>query len=101
MPTYSTSKGTRISTQTIDRLVRSAKETKLRNMQDEYGFVMCENNQCNKAGNVRLDCSHVISVKEAKETGRAELCYDINNIKILCRECHQKKDGLNLKFSNE
>ena len=98
MGTYSTSQGTRLSTSQIDRLIRKAKESKCRQMNEDHGFIFCE--KCSISGGSRFDCSHKISVKEAKESGKVELCYDISNINILCRSCHQKLDGLDLKFNN-
>ena len=97
MGSYRTTTGERLTTQQIDRKIRVAKTTKIENMVDDQGYISCET--CGRSVSVRLDCSHIVSVKEAKESGRAELCFDPNNIKILCRECHQKLDGLDLKFS--
>ncbi|MDB9801096.1 hypothetical protein OAB94_01840 [Flavobacteriaceae bacterium] len=97
MGSFKTSQGLRLETHHIDRLMRKAKENKIERMVYEHGYVFCED--CNRSGGVRIDCSHQISVKEAKESGRAELCYDVTNLKMLCRECHQKLDGLDLKFN--
>jgi len=41
-----------------------------------------------------IDCSHIISVKYAKETGRTELCWSQSNIRFLTREEHIKHDNL-------
>ena len=97
MGTFKTSQGLRLTTQQIDRLIYKAKENKIARMTFEHGFIFCET--CQRSGGVRIDCSHQISVKEAKETSRTELCYNVTNIKMLCRECHQKLDGLNLEFN--
>lgn len=32
-------------------------------------------------------------------SGRAELCYDLDNLTVLCRKHHQKKDKLDLRFN--
>lgn len=97
MNSYKTSNGDRIKQTKIDCLIRKAKETKVNDQLEEYGYNFCES--CGVSSGVYLDCSHDISVKEAKETGRTELAYDPNNITILCRNCHQKKDKLNTQWS--
>ena len=98
MGTFKTSQGLRFTTIQIDRLVRKAKKEKIDQMNIDHGYIFCES--CLKSNNSRFDCSHQISVKESKENGSCEFAWDVNNIKILCRECHQKLDGLNLKFKN-
>lgn len=92
---YKTSTGERISKATIDRRVREAKARVLEQQKEQYGYNFCED--CFKNGsNTRLDCSHDISVDECQKTGRAELAWDIYNITVRCRDCHQKKDGLKI-----
>ena len=93
MNTYSTSTGERLTTPQIDSKVRKAKEKKIRTFIDDNGYVFCESCGVN-ASNTRIDCSHDISVKVAKETGRADQCYNVKNITLLCRKCHQIKDKL-------
>lgn len=92
MNSYSTSDGSRLKQSVIDSLIKKAKAAKIREMQDEYGYVFCE--ECNISNGTYLDCSHDISVKEAKESGRTELAFDVNNITIRCRKCHNKHDKL-------
>lgn len=100
MNSYSTSTGERFTSKRIDELIRQAKAFKLLIQVDISDYNFCE--QCGKNGqNTRLDCSHDISVKKCKDEGRAELAWAVSNITILCRECHQKKDGLNLKFNGK
>lgn len=96
---YFTSTGERVSQSTIDYRIRKAKEEALRNQFEEFGYNFCE--ECGKNANAagKLDCSHDISVKRAKESGRTEMCWDTKIIVIRCRRCHQKKDGLNLQFT--
>jgi len=95
-----TSDGERVSQSTIDSRTREAKAQVLQNQLDEYGYNFCED--CKKNANAagKLDCSHDISVKKAKESGRTELCWELSNIKIRCRKCHQELDKLNLQFYN-
>ena len=89
-PTYSTSTGKRYTTQQIENKMRKTKSLKLEMQFIEYGYNFCE--ECKRNDCKPLDCSHDISVKEAKEIGCAELCWDLNNITIRGRKCHQKHD---------
>ena len=90
MNTYKTSKGDRLTKGKIDRNIRFAKEIKLRDFKNDNGFIFCES--CGISVG-QMDCSHTISVKYAQETGRTELAYDQNNIRILCRSCHNILDS--------
>jgi len=96
MNSYRTSEGTRVNQNTIDYRTRNAKAEKLRLMQEEYGYVFCE--QCGSNGSgTRLDCSHDYSVGRAKKEGKTEQAWNVKNIVIRCRECHKEHDGLNLQ----
>src|SRR5690606_25994199 len=95
MNSYKTSNGERIKQSVIESLIRKAKAEKVKQQFEEHGYNFCEN--CKISSGTYLDCSHQISVKEAKESGRTELCFDVENIKILCRLCHQKLDKLNIQ----
>lgn len=95
--TYRCSSGERFTQTQIDAKIRVAKAKVLENQLDEYGYNFCE--QCGRnASGTRLDCSHDISVKKAKEEGKTEQCWNVKNIIIRCRSCHQKHDKLNLQF---
>lgn len=94
MNSYSTSNGERIRQSVIESLIRKAKAEKLKQQFEEHGYNFCE--QCNISSGTYLDCSHRVSVKKAKEIGKTELCFDVNNIDILCRKCHKLRDGLNI-----
>lgn len=98
MGSYSDSHGNRWEQRQIDRKIKVAKRMKQEQMRFEFGHLFCEECRKNENG-TRLDMSHEISVKEAKETGRTELCWSTSNIKVRCRECHQEYDKLNLQFS--
>ncbi len=96
---YSQSDGTKISAKALERNIHIAKGVKVNEMIENYGYVFCED--CNEFGIPAganemelkiIDCSHQIGVKEAKETGRAELCYDVDNIRMRCRVHHRKHD---------
>lgn len=95
---FITSTAERVSKATIDRRVREAKALKLEIQRDAYGYNFCEECRRNSSG-TRLDCSHEISVDECQKSGRAELAWDIINIKIRCRSCHKKHDKLNIQSS--
>ncbi len=87
---YKTSKGQRVGKSTIDGRVRSAKKQKLDKMYNNYGYYFCED--CKASAGVYLDCSHDISVDKCQKEGKTELAWDIDNITIRCRKCHQKHD---------
>lgn len=98
--TYRLSTGERVSKSTIDSRVRAAKRRLLEGQFSEYGYNFCEECGRNSSSGVYLDCSHDVSVYECQKSGRSELAYDeVNNMKVRCRICHQKKDGLDLKWS--
>jgi 5-methylcytosine-specific restriction endonuclease McrA len=98
MNTYSTSDGKRFTQSQIDRKIHQAKAEALRLQYEDHGYNFCE--ECGNNGTgTRLDCSHDISVKKAKENGQSEHAWNPVNITILCRTCHQEKDKLNLKFT--
>ena len=92
MNTYECSNGTRLKQSVIERLITKAKKTKVEQQFDENGYNFCE--ECGISSGTYLDCSHNISVKKAKEIGETELCFDVNNISMLCRKCHQIHDKL-------
>ncbi len=94
MTTYRTSDGERVSKAQIDRNIRIAKEAKLAIQDAEYGYHFCE--ECQRSTGVRLDCSHIESVKTSQDNGRSEKAWDTDNIRILCRLCHQKHDKTSL-----
>jgi len=87
MNSYKDSNGNSIPKNVIDRRVRIAKQAKINGQKNEHGFNFCE--QCDLSSGTYLDCSHDISVDDCQKSGRAELAYDVNNITILCRQCHE------------
>lgn len=95
---YQTSTGERVSQSQIDYRIRQAKAKKVANFFDEHSYYHCE--ECKRSSGSWFDCSHIVSVKEAKESGKTELCWDVNNITLLCRSCHTKRDNLNLQYAN-
>jgi len=93
--TYRTSSGERVKKKQIDLNVRKAKFKKLNSFMDEHGYIFCEG--CKRSDTPPYDCSHDISVDECQKSGRSELAWDVDNITLLCRKCHAKKDKLNIK----
>ena len=98
MNSYKTSTGERLKQSVIDRLIRKAKAEKLKQQFEEHGYNFCE--KCGISNGTYLDCSHNESVKSCKENGRTEKAFDVDNISILCRQCHKIKDGLNIQNGN-
>ena len=79
-PTYGTTSGERVTTSVIDRRTSEAKWK-----------AVCAADSCCKrcyTNQGRLTCSHIVSVKAAKEEGCAELCWDVDNIELLCEKHH-------------
>lgn len=98
MNSYKTSTGERLKQSVIDSLIRKAKAQKVKQQFEEHGYNFCE--ACGISNGTYLDCSHNESVKSCKENGRTEKAFDVSNITILCRNCHQIKDGLNIQNGN-
>lgn len=98
MGTYSTSSGERLTRSQIETRIRNSKRELLENQILEHGYNFCEDCGRNASG-TRIDCSHNISVKKCLEEGMAEIAWDKYNMKVLCRECHQKKDRLNVQWT--
>jgi len=92
MTTYKKSNGDKIKKSVIDSRVSKAKEYVIESILDEYGYLFCE--ECKRSSGTYLDCAHTISVDECQKSARSELAYDPENIRLLCRECHQKQDKL-------
>jgi len=93
MNTYSESDGTRHTIKQRNKLMTSAKKEKIDEQLLFDGYTHCQ--RCGRSSGTYFDCAHIISVKEASESGHVELCWDKENIMIMCRECHQDYDGLN------
>lgn len=95
---FTTSNGNRLSKAQIDRKIRKAKAVKLEAQLAEYGYNFCTkclNNDCKP-----LDCAHIESVDSCQKNGYCEKAWDVGNIEIVGRACHQKLDGLDLRFTD-
>lgn len=99
MNTYLDSWGNRWTTQQIEQKIKKSCLRKLEFQRNVHGYNFCED--CKRNDCKPLDCSHDISRKKAKEQGTVEVLWDLDNIEILGRDCHKKKDGLDLKFKND
>lgn len=99
MNSYMTSSGEYVLKSVIDRRIRAAKEKKIAQMIEKYGYLFCEECHRNEAAGIPLDCSHDIPVSECQKRGQSELAWDVNNITIRCWECHHKHDHQS-QFSN-
>jgi len=95
MNTYKDSWGNKWTTDQINRKSDFVAKTLLESQIIFDGYNYCQ--QC-KRSDLRLDVAHIVSRKKAKEMGTSELCWDMDNMKILCRKCHQNLDKLNLQF---
>jgi 5-methylcytosine-specific restriction endonuclease McrA len=98
---YKCSNGDRVTQPEIERKMREAKRQLLQNQIFDFGYNFCEQEGCgNNGSGTRLDCSHKISILKAKQMNQTELAWDVNNLNVLCRACHEKKDGLNIQHEN-
>ena len=87
------SNGERIFKSKIDNNVRKAKQQKIAEFLEENDYLFCED--CKKNTCLPIDCSHDISVDECQKSGRSELAWDVNNITLRGRRCHQLFDKSN------
>jgi len=98
-PHYKDSYGNSWTTPQINRKSdKSAKELlELQKIEHGYNFcTKCKRNTCKP-----IDVSHNITRKFAKENGCVEVLWSKENLEILGRFCHLKKDKNNLKFKDE
>jgi len=86
MSKYKTSTGESLENSVIDRRISKAKEEFLEDFRDQHGFYFCERT---KRSDVHLECSHIISVRICKASGRSELAYSKKNLELLGRFAHE------------
>jgi 5-methylcytosine-specific restriction endonuclease McrA len=94
------SSGQKYSQHQIDRYIGRACKILFYNQRDEYGYNFCEKCKKNHTS-VKLDCSHIKSRKKCKEDGEIKKLWSMDNLQVLCRDCHKKYDGLDLQFTKE
>ncbi len=90
--TYKESSGARLTRGNIERKIKQSKAKKIDSQLLEHGYNFCEECGRNASSGEYLDCAHTIPVKECLESSRAELAYNVDNIRMLCRPCHRKQD---------
>ena len=88
---YKTSDGEKLNQRKVDQRISVAKSELIENQLSEYGYNFCERTGLTRA---RLDCSHIVSVKFAKEYGLTELCWDVGNLEVLSRSAHNEIERL-------
>lgn len=86
-----TSTGEIMSRAEFDNRIKRAKAKRIQINLDKYGYIVCED--CKRNDCKPIDCSHDKSVKECIEQGVAELAYDVENITMRGRKCHNIHDG--------
>lgn len=91
-PTYRDSFGNRMTTDSIERKISEAGKLKLDLQFIEHGYNFCT--KCKRNDDKPIDVSHTISRKKAKEDAVIEVLWDLDNLEILGRKCHQIKDKL-------
>lgn len=91
MNSFKASTGERVPKDEIGRKIKKAKAKFLEMFLDEHGYYFCEGEDHDGTCG-QLSISHVVSVNEAQNSGRAELCWSTANFKLLCIKCHQKVD---------
>jgi 5-methylcytosine-specific restriction endonuclease McrA len=99
MGSFQTSDGLRVSKELIDSRTRSAKQYKMAEQRKIYGYNFCE--QCKNNDDKPLGAAHIISVDECQKSGRAELAWDLSNLRILGQKCHQAYDKNDTRFTKK
>ena len=90
--TFRTSDGERLTKFEINKRIKSAKDKYTEIARKKAGIIICE--RCKDKSCWPIQRSHIISVNEAQNSGRAELCWDINNLEHLGQPCHSKFEDL-------
>ena len=93
---YKDSLGNSYTTPQIDRKSDKAAKELLELQFIEHGYNFCQ--KCKRNDCKPIDVSHTISRKKAKEQGMVEVLWDKENMEILGRKCHEKKDGLKIEW---
>jgi hypothetical protein len=91
---FKTSTGERVSKAEIDKKVRKAKEQKIIQNLVRYGYITCQT--CLRNDCKPVDCAHIVSVDTCQKNGYCEKAWDLDNIILEGRECHKKRDKLNI-----
>lgn len=89
MGTFSTSTGERLSKANIDANIRVAKSVFVSENLDRQYCWACGSTQA------RLTCSHIISVNQCQNDGRAEIAWCRENLAMECISCHLQTETRN------
>lgn len=92
MGSFQTSTGERLQKSTIDFRIKKAKK-QFTDQAKEDG-----KSYCWSCGTTRdqLSCSHIISVNQCQNDGRAEMAYDVRNLQLECIPCHKETESRNI-----
>ncbi|MGB0405235.1 MAG: hypothetical protein ACPGDB_03490 [Fusobacterium sp.] len=97
-PTYKDSNGNSWSTEQINRKSDKVAKELIEIQFIEHGYNFCT--KCKRNDCKPIDVAHTISRKEAKENGNVEVIWNLDNMRILGRNCHKKQDKLNIQYSD-
>jgi hypothetical protein len=88
MGSFKTEAGERVTKTFIDHKVRETKAVFVSDAIDEG------RNYCWSCGrtDTRLSCSHIISVNDCQNDGRADKAWDYDNLQLECLECHAETE---------
>ena len=92
---FTTSTGERVSQKQIDYRIHRVKAQKIEQFLAEHGYLVCQD--CRHNDCKPVDCSHDKSVDWCKKNRCIELAWDVNNITLRGRKCHQIHDKLDIK----
>jgi len=96
MNSYRCTDGTRVTKAVIDRNIRTAKALLIESQKQAYGYNFCT--ECFQNDCKPLDCAHIESVDSCQKNGHAEKAWDINNMRIMGRSCHQHYDKNQINY---
>jgi hypothetical protein len=86
----------RYSSLEIENKNKAAKKLARQMQIDEHGYAFCV--KCMRNTNSGdIDPAHIRSELWCKKNGEIELIFDVDNIQMMCRDCHREYDKLNLK----
>ena len=92
MTRYKLSDGTYINKSVLDARISQAKVEKLRHHLDKYDYYFCTT--CKQNDCKPIDVAHIKSVNDCQKDGCAEMAYNLDNLVIEGRKCHEKRDKL-------
>ena len=91
---YRATDGTKYPQSVVERKIRETKRQLIENTLEKHGYIFCFTCGMNRG---LIDCAHIVSVDRCKKAGQVEKAWEYCNIYLECRECHQKRDKLNIQ----